>query len=200
MPRKKPAKTKKAKAVKPVGRPTVLTPALQKVCIQYAKRGMYVEAIALRAGIARSTLQAALKAGREQNDHAFTPFAVAFDKALATVEGDLQDDIKKAGDADPKLWTAKAFLLDRRFRRRWAQKTQDSNVQELLLTFMRTMMLQVQAVLRRHLPPPEAREVILELGRVADDQFGALGVGGEEDAKEGDDGKRAEVSGAGGSV
>jgi transposase len=101
------------------GRPTKLTPEVQKRIIDALRAGNYVETAAAYAGIGRQTLYDWLHRGAKEGKGAYHEFHEAVEKALA--ESEVRDValIAKAAEAQ---WQAAAWRLERRAPERWGKR------------------------------------------------------------------------------
>jgi hypothetical protein len=103
------------------GRPTKLTPELQKKICDAVGLGNYLEVAAAYAGIARSTLYDWIRRGRRAKRRTkYRDFAEALDVALATAEVEGVERITKAGKSGE--WQADMTRLERMFPTRWARR------------------------------------------------------------------------------
>ena len=133
----------------PGGRPTKLTPALQKRIVQAIRRGCYVETAAALAGVHKDTFYSWLKKGaKDEGEKVYRDFNAAVEKALAESERDDLAVIEKASrgyevvktkvvtykdgtteettERSTKFdWQAAAWRLERRFPERWAKIDRD---------------------------------------------------------------------------
>jgi transposase len=141
---KKPPRFKKGK-----GRPTKISPEIQKKIVEAITRGNYTETAAALAGISKDTFYAWLKKGARQKKGPFKEFSDAVDRAQAEAEAMDLVRIEVAANGRPtKLlrdekgniifdekgkpiimersvypdWTAAAWRLERRFPERWSSK------------------------------------------------------------------------------
>jgi hypothetical protein len=105
---------------RPVGRPpvpTTMTPeAVEKFCHLLAK-GHYREPAAWLADLNPRTVRHWMQRGRGDSEGVYWEFFAAVKKALAMAEDRL---LTKLWEPTPH-WTAFAWLLERRFPRRWAR-------------------------------------------------------------------------------
>lgn len=112
---------------------TKLTDAIVANIETLVRRHLHVEAVAIAIGISDRTLYRWLSIGRKERKHraaggaaderwdAYVKLLTAFDAGMAQVHGDLVESIQAAG-RDPKLWTASAWLLERRWPLRWGRR------------------------------------------------------------------------------
>lgn len=113
-----------------MARRTSLTPAVQNKIIQALENGAYLETAAASAGIAKCTFFDWMRRGereiqrREQGkeprsaEDCFVEFKTIINEKLANFEIDLLGSIRDAGAKD---WRASAFLLERRFSKRYSR-------------------------------------------------------------------------------
>lgn len=105
------------------GRPTSLTPAIARQIEEALLTGSYIETAVTACGVPKATFYDWMKRGKADDEAALkTPhaeFAWRIQVALAKVEIDL---IKKLQE-EKGQWTRFAWMLERRFRDRWALKT-----------------------------------------------------------------------------
>jgi transposase len=97
------------------GRPTKLTPALQKQYVAALKRLHYFETAAAAVGISCRTVQRWRKRGRRDPNGLHGEFCRAIKKALAEVESGWLKGVAQGG---PR-WQSLAWLLERRYPERW---------------------------------------------------------------------------------
>lgn len=100
-----------------MGRPTKLTPALQKRVAAAVRKGATREIAAASAGIAASTFFDWMARG-EACEARFSEFSEAVKKAEAECAMAALGQIQTASR---KTWTAAAWLLERRYRQGYAQ-------------------------------------------------------------------------------
>lgn len=115
------------------GRPTRLTPSVEKKVIKALKDGNYIETAAALAGISKSSIYEWLKRGAreiqrlEDNPRArlkkeeepFVRFSDAVEKAQAMAEA---RDLSLIGQAAEGDWKAAAWRLERKFPDKWGRK------------------------------------------------------------------------------
>lgn len=107
------------------GRPTKLTPELHADIVRTIKAGNYLETAAAMAGVERLTLREWIKKGVRAKSGAYHAFALDIEQAMAHAEVVDVLGIRKAGE---KEWTARAWLLERRFPDRWGRKSADVTI------------------------------------------------------------------------
>jgi transposase len=119
------------------GRPTSLTPEVQAVVIEAIKRGNYRDTAAKLAGVTRQTLWNWEQRG-ETGEAPYAAFFDALQKAEAEAESMLLEEIRHAQPSIPgeggrgaDLWQAKAWLMERRWPKRWAQRVRQAVTEEL---------------------------------------------------------------------
>jgi hypothetical protein len=110
----------------PAGRPTSLTPEVQATIVAAVEAGNYRVTACASAGIHRHTLQNWEKWGLE-GKAPYQEFLAALLKAEAKSEIDLLAEIRGAqpgipGVSGADIWTAKAWMLERRFASRWCAR------------------------------------------------------------------------------
>lgn len=105
-----------------MARPCELTPALIGLVTAEIEKGNYPEIAARVAGIARSTYYAWLERGRADAaaglDTLHRQFSDAVKEAEAQAESLLLGELKEG----PLGWQARAWILERRWRGRWARE------------------------------------------------------------------------------
>jgi len=124
------------------GQPSLLTPVTAKMICDLVRSGNYLTVAAQAAGVDRATLTGWLKEGGQirrrlganaatatLSDHrrALVDFSTEVEKALAQAEARDVMNIGKAAqgsDKRPGDWRASAFLLERRNKERWSQRTE----------------------------------------------------------------------------
>lgn len=102
-----------------MGRPTELTPALQKKIVAMVRDGMSPEIAAVAAGLHRSTYYDWRARGRSEGEGIFSDFSDAIENAIAECEAHALRVIQRAA---PKNWQAAMTLLERRFPDRWGRR------------------------------------------------------------------------------
>ena len=113
---------------RPSGRHSKATPAICQAIAQAIERGANIEAAAVAAGVAHSTVCEWLARGEGRHPRPSTPdleaFAAAVRKAEAAFECALVARINEAATDDGgRDWRAAAWLLERRFPDRWGRRT-----------------------------------------------------------------------------
>jgi len=103
----------------PRGRPTKLTPEVQKQICDAIEAGNYIETAAQYAGIEKSTLYSWLKEGARAKSGKKKEFSNAVKKALAKSE---MRDVFIIGKAAEQNWQAAAWRLERKFPDKWGRK------------------------------------------------------------------------------
>lgn len=101
------------------GRPTILTPEIQQIIVEYVQAGSYIEAAAAAAGISKPTVYDWLKRGAKEPGTIFEEFSNAVKKGLA--EGEMRL-IALVSTAAQKHWVAAAWMLERKFNERWGRR------------------------------------------------------------------------------
>ena len=115
MPKKKP-KAKRAR-----GRPSLLNLEVTEKIVDCLRVGSYIETAVAFAGINKDTFYAWLKRGAKETKGPYREFSDAIEKALA--EGEL-DHIKRINEASKTEWQASAWMLERKFPKRWGRRTE----------------------------------------------------------------------------
>lgn len=106
-------------AKRKTGRPTKLTPELQKSVVDLLRRGNYLETAALANGIDRATIRDWLKRGNKARSGIYRNFSRAVREALTYAEVSDVEKIRKAAASD---WRAAAWRLEHRYPQRWTRK------------------------------------------------------------------------------
>lgn len=101
------------------GRPTKLTPELQRLVCDTLRRGAYLETAAALAGVDRTTLQEWLRRGGREEDGIYVDFSRAVQTAQAEAEMRDLDRIDAAAEAG--AWQASAWRLERKHSGRWGR-------------------------------------------------------------------------------
>lgn len=109
---KRPAKAK-------VGRPSVLTPALQEKILEAIKAGLFRQQAADWAGIGQRTLFTWLQQGKAKPSSPQGAFRQAVLKAEKAAEMRCSALIQQAAGKD---WKAAAWFLERKFHSRWGRQ------------------------------------------------------------------------------
>jgi hypothetical protein len=134
----------------PGGRPTSLTPEVQKLFIRALKRCFYVETAGAYCGLCRKTVRNWLRRGRREPDTIYGEFVRAIEKAESYTEVDCLSAIKKIGKGSrgrPGQWTALAWLLERSRPERWGDA---KKLMRAMAEKMKEMAGEIEA-LRTHL-------------------------------------------------
>ncbi|RKH77001.1 hypothetical protein D7X99_33115 [Corallococcus sp. AB032C] len=105
--------------MKMAGRPTKLTPELQKKIIDAIRAGNYMETAAAYAGISKDTFFRWLRKGARAKSGIYKDFHDAVEKALAESE---VRDVMLIANAATTDWKAAAWRLERKFPDRWGRK------------------------------------------------------------------------------
>lgn len=101
------------------GRPTKLTPDLQKKITDAVRAGNYIETAAAYAGISKVTLYDWMKRGNKNQNGIFRDFLNAIEKAMAESE---VRDVALIAKAAQENWQAAAWRLERKNYERWGRK------------------------------------------------------------------------------
>lgn len=104
------------------GRRPKFDPARVKIIIEALKAAVPQVVAAKAAGLAYSTVREWVRAGEQNKSPELAQFAEDYSKALATAEGALVYRIRQA--AEDGQWTAAAWLLERRWNKRWGRRDQ----------------------------------------------------------------------------
>lgn len=111
------------------GQPTKLTAELQTRIAQLLRAGNYLETAAQACGVAAVTARAWLREGAADVDAGrktrYAAFNEAVLKANAEAEARFALNISAAGVKD---WRAAAFMLERKFPKRWSQRIETTPV------------------------------------------------------------------------
>jgi transposase len=106
-----------------MGRPTKLTPELQKRIVKLVRDGNYIETAAIAAGITKQTFYNWMERGKAGEE----PFAEFFD-ALKRAEAEAEAEIAatvRAGLRDAPQWQSAMTFLERRWPTRWGRRDPD---------------------------------------------------------------------------
>lgn len=118
-----------------MSRRTSLTPETQEKVVEHIRAGNYRETAARAAGITRQTLwnweQRALT-----GEEPFASFAEALDQAEAEAETTMLARVNAAGPAvtgvsGPDPWQATAWVMERRWPKRWASRVRTVVAEEV---------------------------------------------------------------------
>jgi hypothetical protein len=100
-----------------------LTPEVMERLVAGARAGRFRKTNADENGTPLADLDRCLEAGRAGGR--YSDFAVAFDRATAQSEGELQDAVRAAvASKNGGDWKAGAWLLERRYPTRWGMRTE----------------------------------------------------------------------------
>lgn len=100
------------------GRPTKLTPELQRTIVTAITGGNYIETAAAMAGVNKDTLYHWFRLGAK-SPGIYRVFSDAVEKALAQAE---TRDVLLIGRAAETQWQAAAWRLERKFPQRWGRR------------------------------------------------------------------------------
>ena len=103
----------------PGGRPSKLTPDVEKKLVDAVRAGNSREAAAKVSGISEATFYNWLSQGREAKRGRFLEFLEAIKKAEGEAEQKAMSRIVEAGQ---KHWQATAWWLERKYPNRWARR------------------------------------------------------------------------------
>lgn len=120
--------------MKMAGRPTKLTPELQKKIIDAIRAGNYMETAAAYAGISKDTFFRWLRKGARAKSGIYKEFHDAVEKALAEAE---VRDVMIIANAATSDWKAAAWRLERKFPDRWGRKESVNDERRLKLEQMK---------------------------------------------------------------
>lgn len=119
------------------GRPTSLTPEVEKAILDAITAGNYRATAATAAGVHRNTIINWEVRGAT-GEEPFASFLCALEKAEAIAEINLLNAISNAqpavtgpGGSGADLWQAKAWMMERRWPKRWAQRVRAAVNEEL---------------------------------------------------------------------
>jgi hypothetical protein len=144
------------------GRPTKLTPEVQKKIVDAIRAGNYMETAAAYAGISKDTFYRWLKRGARAKSGIYKNFHDAVEKALAESE---VRDVMIIANAAATDWKAAAWRLERKFPERWGKKSQyydDEEERSLKLEQLRLLIEKTRAEIKeieRKNAPPEAPNI-----------------------------------------
>ena len=102
------------------GRPTKLTPEVQKKIVDMISAGNYVETAASYAGVSKVSLYDWMKRGNKASKGIYREFLNVIEKALA--ESEIRD-VLTIGTAAKMNWQAAAWRLERKSPAKWGRKT-----------------------------------------------------------------------------
>jgi len=101
-----------------MGRPTKLTPELQKQIVAYITAGSYIETAAAAAGIDKTTLHDWLRRGKA-GDKPFDEFSHAVERAMG--QADMRDLAVIDRASQDGVWQAAAWKLERKHPDKWGR-------------------------------------------------------------------------------
>jgi hypothetical protein len=139
-----------------MGRPTKLTPELQKKIVKLVRDGNYFETAAQAAGIAKSTLYDWLKRG-EAGEEPFAEFSNALKKAEAEAEVDVVATIR-AGLRDAPQWQSAMTFAERRWASRYARRDPDHELKRTNLE-LENEKLRAQVEMLKQGQNPDAQSI-----------------------------------------
>lgn len=125
--------------------------------IGHLRKGHHIVTACKRVGLTKKTFYQWLEDARKGKSTEHVEFARRVDEAMADFEMGLIESIMKIGKED-KVWTALAWIAERRFAERWAQQQHIKVVQEVTN--------QVETILKnleKILPPDQYARVIEHL-------------------------------------
>lgn len=109
------------------GRPSKLTPEIQRDIVDLVKTGNYFETAANACGIGNSTARRWLYDGARQKTGKYRRFRDAVVKAEAFAEASAVSRIRQHG---AKVWQAEAWYLERRMPRKWGRWERKDDTEE----------------------------------------------------------------------
>lgn len=136
------------------GRPTALTPELHADIVRTIKAGNYIETAAAMAGINRDTLREWVRQGVRHPKGKYGSFARDIEQAMAHAEVIDVLGIRKAGE---KEWTARAWLLERRFPDRWGKRGSEVTINLVQTPQWQELKAKIAEAL---VPYPDAAEAV----------------------------------------
>lgn len=120
-----------------MARPTSLTPEVHALVVEAIRKGNYKRTAAQLAGICEKTLYNWEERGAA-GEEPFAEFLQAVKSAEAEAETKLLEEIRTAqgsipgeGGRGPDLWQSKAWILERRWPKRWAARVRQAVTEEL---------------------------------------------------------------------
>lgn len=121
----------------PAGRPTSLTPEVLAVIVDAVRKGNYFRTAAQLAGICERTFYSWQERGLK-GEEPYSEFLHAVKSAEAEAESKLLDEIRCAqgsipgeGGRGPDLWQSKAWVMERRWPKRWATRVRTAVTEEI---------------------------------------------------------------------
>jgi hypothetical protein len=136
------------------GRPTKLTPELHTEIVRTIKAGNYIETAAAMAGVNRDTLREWVRQGIRRGNGKYHAFALDVEQAMAHAEVMDVLGIRKAGERE---WTARAWLLERRFPDRWGKRGSEVTINLVQTPQWQELKAKLVSALR---PYPEAAAAV----------------------------------------
>ncbi len=118
-----------------MSRQTSLTDETQAIILEAIRAGNYKVTACSKAGIHRDTLNGWELRGAK-GEEPYASFSDALQTAEAEAEAKLLTEIRTAqpgipGVSGADLWTAKAWILERRWPKRWAARVRQAVTEEL---------------------------------------------------------------------
>ncbi len=104
------------------GRPSTLTPDVQKALVRIVRAGNYLETACAHTGVDYGTCLNWLTRGKAETSGAHREFREAIEKARAYAE---QVSLRQIRVAARKEWTAAAWYLERTKPERWGRANRD---------------------------------------------------------------------------
>ena len=99
-----------------LGRPSKLTPDTERIIVKALNIGLYIETACDLAAIDRDTYYNWINKGKESKAGRYRDFSDACRKAQAQAEARLVGHILQDDS-----WQSKAWILERKFRKRWGR-------------------------------------------------------------------------------
>lgn len=107
-----------------------LTHHVHKLIVRLVGNGNYLDVAAAAAGVSEHAVKEWLSRGKLDGEEPYASFYVDVMAAEATKEDELLGRVEEAGK-DPEFWQASAWILARRFPKRWQEKVQIELANEL---------------------------------------------------------------------
>lgn len=121
-----------------MSRSTLLDATIEATILGAIAKGNYRETAARKAGVSERSLRNWCERGRT-GEEPFAAFLAGIEKAEAIAEGDLLEQIRTAEPAQGSdgvtrgadVWTSRAWIMERRWPKRWAARVRASVTEEL---------------------------------------------------------------------
>ena len=114
----------------PGGRPSKLTPEVQAKIIEGILSCLPQASAAKLAGISEKTFYNWVQRGKTETKGRYFEFVQALKTAEEQAQKNLVDNIKRDDYQKTRGWQRWAWILERRWPERWAQKKEDLNIKE----------------------------------------------------------------------